>query len=130
MTRSVAPTGSRTPEFRTLAERLSWARETAPLTQDELAAHLGISTRTVQNYESGETRPPLNRLLLWANACDTDYDWLAGDAYEAGPDPRTRAQSGERASTEIVRPIHRRRTSDPQRTRPDTPDYRPGALAA
>jgi transcriptional regulator with XRE-family HTH domain len=87
MTRNVTPTGSRKPEFRTLEERLWWARETAPMTQQELADHLGISKRTVQNYEAGVGHPAPSRLLLWANACDVDFDWLAGDFYES-PDPR------------------------------------------
>lgn len=113
MTQSVTPTGSRTPQFQTLGERLWWARETAPLTQLQLAALLGISDRTVQNYEANKFQPPLNRLLLWANACNADFDWLAGDAYAAGDGdgihPRKRAQTGGRASTATVRSIRRQR---------------------
>lgn len=101
MSRRVTPTGSRRPEFRTLEQRLKWARDTAPLTQAELAAHLGISKRTVQNYESGVGHPSEDRLLLWANACDADYEFLAGDFYAshtagatgAAPIRRMRSQS-------------------------------------
>jgi transcriptional regulator with XRE-family HTH domain len=81
MSRNVTPTGSRRPEFRTLEERLWWSRETAPLTQQQLADQLGISRKTVQNYEAGVGYPKPNRLVLWANACDVDADWLAGDFY-------------------------------------------------
>lgn len=87
MSRRVNATGTRTPTFRSLEERLWWARETAPLTQRELADMLGISKRTVQNYEAGVGHPTEQRLLLWANACDVDYRWLAGDFYgDPGPD--------------------------------------------
>lgn len=133
MTRSVAATGSRRPEFRTLGERLWWARETAPLTQKELAALLGITTRTVQHYENDESRPPLNRLLLWANACDADYDWLAGSAYAEvdAVDPQKRGQIGGRASTATVRSIRRsneraRHDSNVQPSDPKaSPTFRP-----
>lgn len=86
MSQNVKPTGTRRPEFQTLEERLSWARETTPLTQQELADHLGISRKTVQNYESGVGHPKANRLVLWANACDVDYGWLAGSFYDLPAD--------------------------------------------
>jgi hypothetical protein len=78
-----------------------WARETAPMTQSELAAHLGISKRTVQNYEAGVGHPSEERLLLWANACDVDFSWLAGDFYsQPGDRPVVRRRV---ASTSGVR---------------------------
>jgi transcriptional regulator with XRE-family HTH domain len=82
MSRNVKATGSRRPEFRSLEERMWWARETAGLTQTQLGAQLGISKRTVQNYEAGVGHPSEDRLTLWANACDVDYEWLAGDFYD------------------------------------------------
>lgn len=82
MSRNVRATGSRRPEFRSLEERMWWARETAGLTQTQLGAQLGIAKRTVQNYEAGVGHPSEDRLTLWANACDVDYEWLAGDFYE------------------------------------------------
>jgi transcriptional regulator with XRE-family HTH domain len=39
------------------AERLREARESANLTQVELAARLGVSPRTVQNWETGDRVP-------------------------------------------------------------------------
>ena len=100
MSLNVSPTGSRRPTFEALGERLWWARETAHLTQAVLAARLGISKRTIQNYEHGNEAPKLARLVLWANACDVDADWLAGDDYEV-PD------TGEAASrdTHRIRPL-------------------------
>lgn len=92
MSRKVTPTGTRIPSFRALEERLRWARETAPLTQQELADQLGISKRTVQNYEAGVGHPSEARLLLWANASDVNYHWLAGDFYVL-PDPDNSQES-------------------------------------
>lgn len=111
MSRNVTPTGGRRPTFETLAERLWWSRETAPLTQAQLAARLGISKRTVQHYEHGAESPKENRLVLWANACDVDVDWLAGDFYEMQPSARS---------------------GPPRRkgTRPDNHEYRRPAMAA
>jgi transcriptional regulator with XRE-family HTH domain len=96
MSQRPAPTGTRRPSFETLEERLWWARETAPLTQAALAAHLGVSKRTIQNYEAGVGYPRHDRLLLWANACDVDFRWLAGEFYEV-------ADNGE----ESIRDTHR-----------------------
>lgn len=79
-----------------------WARETAPLTQAELAAHLGISKRTVQNYEAGVGHPSEERLLLWANACDVDFHWLAGDFYPSS-DVRSAGASTRRVKSQSSR---------------------------
>jgi transcriptional regulator with XRE-family HTH domain len=89
MSRTVKPTGSRLPDFRSLEERLWYSRERAGLTQQELADQLGISKRSVQNYEAGVGHPRENRLVLWANATDFDYAWLAGDFYDNHPDERS-----------------------------------------
>lgn len=85
MSQKVMPTGTRVPTFDTLAERLWWSRETARITQESLAAQLGIHKRTVQNYERGTQAPKLSRLVLWANACDVDAGWLAGNAFGDAP---------------------------------------------
>lgn len=101
MSSTPSPTGTRVPRFDTLAERLAWARDTAPLTQQQLADALGISKRSVQNYESGSQEPKPARILLWANACDVDYGWLLTAEYGRTepvaevPHPRRRATDNE-----------------------------------
>lgn len=88
----MAPTGTRIPRFETLPERLFWARDTAPLTQKEMAAQLAVSVRTVQNYEAGQQTPKPARVLLWANACDVNYTWLLTGTY--GAEDQAQAASG------------------------------------
>jgi len=45
-----------------LAEKLKETRMRFGITQEKLAAELGLSKRTIINYESGQTMPPLNVL--------------------------------------------------------------------
>ena len=44
-------------------------------TKDEFAAMLGVTRRTVQNWQNGKTELPLSKLLMLAKAwgCSTDY---------------------------------------------------------
>lgn len=99
-----------------------------PLEPGDLQKCLGISQPAVSRKLSGDRGFDLHELIPLAQllGCDV-HDLLMGAVHD--PNLAGRAQSGGRASKATVRPI-RRRTSDPQRTRPDTPDYRPGALAA
>lgn len=46
------------PDIGTIHERLAYARRRAGLTQVRLARDLGIGERTLQSYESGETKVP------------------------------------------------------------------------
>lgn len=103
MSHTVNPTGSRVPDFRALEERLWYSREKAGMTQQEMADLLGISKRSVQNYESGVGHPKPNRLVLWANACDFDYAWLAGNFYDLDPEQRSEAASTRRVSPRSTR---------------------------
>jgi DNA-binding transcriptional regulator YiaG len=47
-----------------LAEQIREAREDAHLSQVELARELGVSPRTVQNWESGKTPQPRHRRAI------------------------------------------------------------------
>lgn len=102
MAQHIAPTGSRKPDFRLLEDRLVWARETASLTQQQLADRLGISKRTVQNYEAGVGYPKLSRLVLWANACDADFDFMAGGFYDEPADNEKSPGGDNRECSELV----------------------------
>ncbi|GMV27704.1 MAG: hypothetical protein AMXMBFR58_37350 [Phycisphaerae bacterium] len=82
------------PNLNTLPVRLQVARETASMSQQELAVAIDVSRNTVSNYERGTTNPRRQTLRLWAMATDVDPHWLmTGEA----PSP-----SGDGAS--VVRP--------------------------
>lgn len=82
-----------------------------PLEPGDLQKCLGISQPAVSRKLSGDRGFDLHELIPLAQllGCDV-HDLLMGAVH--APDPHTRAQSGERASTEIVRPIHRRKRDD------------------
>ncbi len=65
----------RIPEW-TLGDRLRKARESAGLEQTELASDIGISRRTVQNYERAKVRTRRPVLLAWAVRCGVPVEWL------------------------------------------------------
>jgi transcriptional regulator with XRE-family HTH domain len=48
------------------ADKLKAARMQAGLSQDKLSSELGISKRTIANYESGQTLPPADKLPIIA----------------------------------------------------------------
>lgn len=48
------------------------------LTKDEFAVMLGVSRRTVQNWQNGTTELPLSKLVLLAETWDCSADYLLG----------------------------------------------------
>ena len=74
------------PEI-TLPIRLRLAREAAGFHQDELADLIGISRRTVVNYEMAKHPPRRPVLLSWALATGVDIDWLLGGVGTEGDCP-------------------------------------------
>jgi transcriptional regulator with XRE-family HTH domain len=68
----------------TLADRLQKARETSGLDQFELAERMGISRRSVSNYERGVTRPRVIVLNAWAMATGVDRHWLLDEDVPGG----------------------------------------------
>lgn len=62
--------------MRTLAERLTWARERKQLTQAGLGKLAGVSQGTIGNLESG-LRKEARRIAQIASALDVDALWLA-----------------------------------------------------
>jgi transcriptional regulator with XRE-family HTH domain len=60
------------------------ARESAGLTQRELALRLGVSQPAVTQAERWISNPTVAFLRLWAEACDCELHWeLAVSASEA-----------------------------------------------
>lgn len=60
-------------------ERLKEKRQEAGMLQTELAAKVGVSTRTIQNYENGGRRPQQMDIVgRLAEALDTTVEFLMG----------------------------------------------------
>lgn len=77
-------TATNTPEF-TLGDRLRKAREWAGLTQQELADEMGVSRKTIVNYEHGATRASKLVLRAWSLTTKVPIEWLRGeDALTSG----------------------------------------------
>lgn len=70
--------------MRTLAERLTWAREQKGLTQETLGKLSGVSQSTIGNLESG-IRFSARKIVDIAKALDVDPMWLANGEGEPVP---------------------------------------------
>lgn len=84
---SYMSTTTHIPEL-TLGRRLFLARDDAGLNQAEFANRIGVSRRSVVNYESGATHPGRPVLLSWSLATGVPLEW-----FEEAPDysPRIHA---------------------------------------
>ena len=83
------PTTWSVPEF-TIADRLRKARELTGLDQAQFAEEIGVSARSVGNYESDKYRSKRKRLVLraWALRCGVPVEWIeTGVAPTPDPDP-------------------------------------------
>lgn len=97
------------PAF-TLPDRLRKAREFAGLEQSELAARTHISRNTIGSYEGGKVRPKMAYLMLWAQACGVDLEWLLD-----GDSPVTRQSLSSHTAPVVATgclPIQRLRSVD------------------
>ncbi len=63
-------------DMTTIAERIFSARKLAGLTLSQVADELGISHPSVKNWESGKTKPALDRLPALAKVLGTTTEWL------------------------------------------------------
>lgn len=70
------------PEW-SLPERLGKARQTAGLTPLEMASRLGVTDRTVRNWESGATRVTKAQVIAYAAVTKVPAAWIEGH-YDAG----------------------------------------------
>lgn len=75
MTTVTAPPQKHIPAW-TKADRLRKAREDAGFTPAQIAELIGISRKTVWNYETGSTRPLRPILSAWAEVTGTYVEWL------------------------------------------------------
>lgn len=57
------------------------AREAGGISREELADHLGISVKSVQNYESGLRLPPSDLSASWCEACGYPFSLYLAHVY-------------------------------------------------
>ena len=70
-------------ERATFGDRLTFAREAAGLTQDDLARRLGVETERLAGWEADADEPRANRLQLIAGMLGVSLAWMLtgeGDA--------------------------------------------------
>ena len=73
-----------------LPERLKLRRTSLRVTRQALGARVGVSARTIQNYEEGGSRPSPGVLLNIAQALEVSEGWLRGQVDTLGiPTPTT-----------------------------------------
>lgn len=73
------------PEW-TLGERLTKARKSAGLDPTDMAERLGVSDRTIRNWEQGVHRPKLGTIRAYAQVTGVALWWLEGDGGNDGGD--------------------------------------------
>lgn len=71
-------------------KRFSELREKANLTQPELAELMNLSLRAIASWESGERKPPIDKLEWLADFYHVDTDYILGRT-----DVRTKEQPSE-----------------------------------
>ncbi len=82
-----------------LNEKIYWCRKHAALSQEELAARIGVSRQSISKWETGEASPEISKLPLLAQAFGVTTDWLLSEdgipeeAPAAGPAEQPRASS-------------------------------------
>lgn len=91
--------------YRLIGRNVRAARKEADLTQEELAAAVGVSRTSITNLERGEQRPPLHRLLRLARAVDHSLSDLVPNWSELEREMRERDLGARPATEELVREI-------------------------
>jgi transcriptional regulator with XRE-family HTH domain len=83
------------PRF-TLGDRMRKALDVADVSNQRMAAELGVSRNTVSNYMRGRAVPRLAMLRVWAEVTDVPLEWLLGDdsRCELCGEPRSRCFCG------------------------------------
>lgn len=74
------------PEAATFGDRVAAARESAGLTQSELAKRLGVGVGTLRSWEDDRREPRANRLSMLAGVLNVSMMWLINGEGE-GLDP-------------------------------------------
>jgi transcriptional regulator with XRE-family HTH domain len=88
------------------ARRIRQARDSASLTQEELAAKIPVEPREIRRWERGESAPGRRNLRRLAEVTGKEIDWLRGvvepDFFSSLPRPTTE-QELERIALDLDR---------------------------
>lgn len=70
----------------TLGDRLVAAREAAGLSAADLASHVGVRAKTLDNWEADRSEPRANRVQMLAGVLGVSIVWLLTGEGEGGVD--------------------------------------------
>ena len=77
----------------TLADKIIDLRKKNGWSQEELAEKLDVSRQSVSKWESGQSVPDINRILLLSDLFSVSTDYLLRD--EANPAPQGEGKEGD-----------------------------------
>ena len=78
----------------TIQEKILYCRKRASLSQEALAEKIGVSRQAISKWETGESVPEINKLLLLANTFGVTADWLLSDD-EPEEQPQSKTMESE-----------------------------------
>lgn len=97
------------PETATFGDRLAAARESAEMTQAELARRLGVRVATLRSWEEDLSEPRANRLSMTAGLLNVSMMWLINGQGE-GLDAPLEADTLPSSAHEILKELRELRT--------------------
>lgn len=77
------------PGLTTFGDRLAGARETAGMTQEELAQNLGVRLTTIEDWENDVSEPRSNRMSMMAGVMNVSLSWLLTGKGDGPSEPQT-----------------------------------------
>lgn len=88
-----APEGWYADPVATFGDRLAAARVAQGLSQEDVAAKLGVRLKTLRNWEDDQSDPRANRLQMLAGVLGVSLRWLMTGLGEGAPSGGMPAQS-------------------------------------
>ena len=89
-----------------LNEKILYYRKAAKLSQEELAARVGVSRQAVSKWELGDATPEVDKLLAMARAFGVTTDELLSEEEPVGPQEQTPPQNQPYRGTLPPQPGH------------------------
>ena len=80
-----APDGWYADPVATFGDRIAAARVAQGLSQEEVAARLGVRLRTLRNWEDDQSEPRANRMQMLAGVLGVSLRWLMTGLGEGAP---------------------------------------------